>query len=412
MSAAGATFFNAFQEFDPPPFDVFEAFGEIQLPLLRDLPFAHELSVSAAARYSDYNTTANTTFAYNINGTWAPVRDLRFRANYSKSVRVPTLADLHFPATQNFAAVQDPCDVLFIGNGTANRAPNCAAAGVPVGFANLVARAQTIELQQSGNALLEEETSKSLTIGAVFTPRWVPGLSITVDHYRIRVDNLIAALGAQAILNQCYDQADLNNQYCDLIFPRNPDSTFASPALITAGVNFAQQRADGIDIEVAYRRSFDNGHRLNIRGIATYVLRRTNFVNPADPAFGDRILDELGDPRWAANLNISYGVGPWDLRYSANYIGGTCLAGSTYENYNTFQGRPPTNADNYFPQKYDDIVYHALRLNYRLSDRFNMHFGVDNVFDTEPPLGLLGGGGGDPYDPVGRFFYAGATVDF
>jgi len=424
LSAASGTFFNAFQVFDPPAFEVLEAFGEIELPLLRDLPFAHELSISAAARYSDYNTPANHTFAYNINGTWAPVRDIRFRANYSRSVRVPTLSDLYFPATQNFNFVQDPCDINFI-NGGPNRLANCRAAGVPVdqpgGFANLVARAQTIEFQSSGNPFLEEETSKSLTIGTVITPRWIPGLTLTVDYYRIRINNLIAALTPQAIINTCFDLPTFPNQFCELIFPRiaddpstpiNETGFFDSPALISAGVNFAQFKADGIDIEATYRRTFDNGHRLNVRGIATYVLRRTNFTSPIDPNFGDRILGEYGDPRWSANLNITYGVGPWDLRYSANYIGKMYLNGSTYENYNEYQGRPPTNADNFFPQEYGDIVYHALRLNYRVDDRFNFYMGVDNVFDTAPPLGQLGVEAASPYDSIGRYFYAGATVDF
>jgi outer membrane receptor protein involved in Fe transport len=412
LSAASATFFNAFQVFDPPAFEVLEGFGEIELPLLRDLPFAHELTLTAAARYSDYNTPAGNTFSYNISGTWAPVRDIRFRANYSKSVRVPTLSDLYFPATQNFNFVQDPCDVQFIGNGTANRAANCLALGVPVGFINTIARAQTIEILSSGNPFLTEETGKSLTIGTVITPRWIPGLSLTVDYYRIRVDNLIAVLSAQTILNQCVDLPSINNQYCQLIFPRQPGGLLQSPALISAGVNFAQFAADGIDIEASYRRTFDNGHRLNIRGIATYVLKRTNFTSPVDPNFGDRIMGELGDPRWAANLNISYGIGPVDFRYSMNYIGPMIVAACSYESFNSFQGRPPQNADCALPQEYPDTLYHAARLSYRVNERFQFYGGVDNIFDTAPPLGLTGTAGGDPFDSIGRYFYAGATVDF
>jgi hypothetical protein len=244
----------------------------------------------------------------------------------------------------------------------------------------------------------------------VFTPRWIPGLSFTVDYYRIRVENLIAALSAQAILNQCFDLPDLSNQYCLLLNPRNADFTFQNPALTSAGINFAEFRADGIDMEVAYRRTFGNGHRLNARAIATYVIQRTNFTSPTDPTFGDRILGELGDPRWAANFTLTYGMGPWDLRWSANYIGATST--STYEAFNSFQGRPPTNADVTFPTRYPDIVYHALRLSHRVNDRFTFYGGVDNVFDSAPPLGLLGTGAGDPYDQIGRYFYAGATVDF
>ena len=411
ISSAGATFFNAFQTFDPPAFAVWEAFGELELPLLRDLPFAHELTIAAAARYSDYNTAAGTTFAYNISGTWAPVRDIRFRANYSKSVRVPTLGDLFTPATQSFAFVQDPCDVLFIGPPGTNRFNNCAAEGVPAGFVNTIARTQTIEIQLSGNPNLEEETGKSLTVGVVVTPRWIPGLSITVDYYRIRVENLIAVLGAQTILNQCYDLPDRNNQFCQLVF-RNPDFTFAGPGVLSGGVNFARQEADGIDIEASYRRTFDNGHRLNVRGIATYVLKRNNFTSPINPDFSDRQLSELGDPRWAANLNITYGIGPWDLRYSMNYLGKQIVGGFAYEAFFPHDGRNPTNADAIAEPYLDDVLYHSARLSHRVNERFQFYMGVDNIFDTPPPFGQLGIGAGDPYDPYGRTFYAGATVDF
>lgn len=414
LSAASATFFNAFQVFDPPAFEVLEGFGEIELPLLRDMPFAHELTVTAAARWSDYNTPADHTFAWNINGTWAPVRDIRFRANYSKSVRVPTQSDLFFPATQNFAQVGDPCDVINRGAQGGQRDLNCDAQGIPDNFVNTPARTQTSEILSSGNPFLTEETSKSLTIGTVITPRWIPGLTLTVDYYRIRIDNLIAVLTAQQILNQCYDLPTFPNNFCALIFPRNPDFTFGAPALISAGVNFAQFQADGIDVEATYRRTFDNGHRLNIRGIATYVIRRNNYTSPTDPNFQDRIREEFGDPVWTANLNLSYGIGPWDFRYSMNYIGKQIMSGFAYENFFPVQGRVGVNQDALPANEIflPDVLYHAARLNYRVNDRFNFYMGVDNLFDTPPPRGLLGTGAGDPYDPIGRYFYAGATVDF
>ncbi len=417
LSAAGGTFFNAFADFDPPALEVWEGFGEVEIPLLRDLPFAQELTLTAAARYSDYNDaagSAGSTFSYNINGTWAPVRDIRFRANYSKSVRVPTLTDLFTVASQNFAFIADPCDVVNIGNGTTNRAGNCAADGVPVGFVNTPARTQSTGFFSQGNPFLTEETGKSLTIGTVITPRWIPGLSLTVDYYRIRVDNLIAVLGAQVILNQCYD-LPRPNQFCDLLFPRNPDFTFANPALISGGVNFASFKADGVDMELSYRRTFENGHRLNFRAIATYVIRRDNFTSPTDPTFRDRILGEVGDPQWSANVNISYGIGPWDVRWSMNYIGRQTIG--AYELYYGIDGRPAQNADSTAERWYPDQLYNAVRVSYRVNERFQFYTGIDNVFDVNPTIlrntfGSTGTAGGTAWDYIGRYFYAGAIVDF
>lgn len=409
VTAGGRTFFNAIQRFDPPAQEVKEAFGEIRLPILRDLPFAHELTVEAAGRVSDYNNQVGTVYAYNIGGTYAPVRDFRVRGNYSTSVRSPTLSDLFAPLTQNFNFVQDPCDILFRGNNP-NRGPNCAAAGVPADFINTIARAQTIEIRSGGNPNLTEERGKSYTLGAVFTPSFVPGLSLTVDYYNIKVKNLIATLTAQQILNLCFDDpGGINNQFCALV-QRDPGGLITPGFPISGGVNFAKQTTKGVDVEVAYRTRFDNGHQLNARLITTRVLAINNFTNPVNPSFANRQLGELGDPIYAANFNFNYDFGAVDFGYNARYIGRQTIG--NYENYFSVQGRPPENADFTREVFYPDRLYHGFRLGIEATEDFEFYVGVDNVFDTKPPFGLLGTSAGDPYESFGRFFFAGTRIDF
>jgi outer membrane receptor protein involved in Fe transport len=421
VSANGGTFFNAFAPFNPPPLKVTEGFGEIELPLLRDLPAVQELTATGAARYSHYNTSAGNTFAWNANLVYAPFRDLRFRANYSKSVRVPTQSDLFSPASQNFGFVSDPCDVLFINRGSQFRAANCAALGIPAGFEDTEARTQTIGFLSGGNPNLKAETGKSLTVGGVFTPHWIPGFSLTVDYYRIRVENLISVLSAQQIIDACVDLPSINNQFCPSI-TRLPDFTFANPALLSAGINFAKQEADGIDFEAAYRHNFANGNRLDFHGIATYVIRRNNFIDPTNPQFADQQLLELGDPRWKASTNVTYGFGRIDLHYSMTYF--SKMATGAIENIQSVQGRPPQNPDFTFPKFFPAAMYHNLRVDFSVphngkKDALDFYVGVDNIFDKLPPLGLLGNGGSaqngigiDPYDPIGRYMFGGVTVDF
>jgi outer membrane receptor protein involved in Fe transport len=177
-------------------------------------------------------------------------------------------------------------------------------------------------------------------------------------------------------------------------------------------VNFARGEAEGIDFEIAYRRRFDSGLRLEARGVATYVIERNDFISPVNPAIATRNLDNLGDQQWSANFTALLGSGPFDLRYSFNFIGETYTAPATF--FESFQGRPATNTDARTPNErmYPDTFYHNLRLAIRADERFQFYMGVDNVFDTQPPFGLLGTGGGDPFDPIGRYFYAGATIDF
>src|SRR3546814_14267205 len=102
--------------------------------------------------------------------------------NYSHSVRAPTLGDLYASPSQDFASVDDPCDVNFIDTGTANRPANCAATGVPPALANPVTRAETLEIISGGNPNMEAEKSRSLTFGVIMQPRSIQGLSITEDY--------------------------------------------------------------------------------------------------------------------------------------------------------------------------------------------------------------------------------------
>ena len=112
--------------FDPEPFEVKEAFGEIRTPLLRDLPLVHELTASGAGRVSKYQGEVGTVFSYNGGVDYAPVQDLRFRFNYSRAVRAPNVSETGFPLVPNFQTITDPCNPSTRNSG-ANRARNCLA---------------------------------------------------------------------------------------------------------------------------------------------------------------------------------------------------------------------------------------------------------------------------------------------
>jgi len=411
------TFLTALQPFSAPTLKVKEAFGEISIPILSDLPFFQELEFVGTARYSDYNEGAgqtDKTFAYNLGVTWTPIQDIRFRGNYSQAVRSPTPGSLFSEQGQNFAFLTDPCDARFINAGPPQRVANCRSdtrlGNVP---ADYIQQPGNRSILQGGNPLLEEETSKSLTVGAVLQPRFLPGFSLTVDYYDIEVEDVIASLSGNAILSQCYDAENFpNNPFCDLVGDRQPGGFLNPNAAVTVTtVNFAKLTAQGIDFDVAYRRTFETGDRLTLRGIATWNLDRTNFLDVLNPTAPNRVRSELGDPEWAANFNASYKRGITTLSYSLRYIGKQTIA--TYETQNAFNGRPAFNPDAFDRVYYPDVFYHNLRLEFDPTEQFNFYLGVDNVTDRLPPLGLTGGGAGSGiYDNIGRVFYAGAEIKF
>ncbi len=412
----GYTFYNALATFNPPAFEVYEGFGEVRIPILKD-QLIHELTLSGAGRVSHYKGSTGTVYAYNGGIDLSPFEGLRFRANYSRSVRAPNLVELYSAPGQNFATVNDPCALNNIGTGSATRAANCRAAGIPSDY-NFI-YSGSIEIVTGGNPNLSAEKSDSFTVGGVLTPSQIPGLSLSVDYFNIRVKNTISSVDAQTILDQCYDQATLNNSFCGL-FQRagagggpNAEVPFQvlEGSLLQSSLNFALLKVRGIDAELAYRHAIGGIGTLNTRLSYTHTFERSDFLDPTDPNRADRLLSELGDPKDQFNWNIDLKTGQFTAGYRMRFIGRQVL--NAAEDVFSVQGRDPENAD-YGPfTYYPDTFYHDIRGSVEVNNRFNFYAGVDNVLNTLPPYGLSGiGGGSGIYDARGRFFYAGIEAKF
>ena len=300
--------------------------------------------------------------------------------------------------------------------GSANRVANCNAAGRPADYDFVYT--SSLEIISGGNPDLREEKSKSWSAGAQFTPSFIPGLILSVDYFDIKVDDVIASVSAQNILNLCYDSPDLNNQFCGL-FQRagaaggpNGEIPFQvlEGSLLQSTANFASMRARGVDTNLTYARTFDWGG-LNLSAIWTRSIQRDDFTNPSNPQFANRILGELGDPKNQVNLNASATIGNFTLGYQMRWIDKMYL--NTYEDYNSLNGLPPQNADYADVKYYPDIAYHDIRLGLNVTDDANIYLGVDNLFDRQPPYGLTGvGGGSGIYDVRGRYTYLGVVMNF
>ncbi len=414
---AGYAFYNAIPSFVAPAFEVKEAFAEVSIPLLKDMPFFHELTFTGSGRVADYKGATGTVYAYSGGVDWAPVSDLRFRASYSKSVRSPYLGDLYSAQSQNFTpAPNDPCSARNLATGSATRSANCTAAGRPAAYDYVYTA--SLEILSGGNPNLKAETSKSLTVGGVLRPRWVPGLTVSVDYYDIKVDNVITSVTAQNILNLCYDSPTLNNPFCALFQragaaggPRG-EQTFRilEGSLLQSSANFAKRTARGVDSQLAYNRTYDWG-AVAFKGVWTHALKRDNFNNPAIPSFKDTLLEELGDPKDQFNLNLDLKFGKLTLGYAFRWVGKMYL--NTFEDYNALNGLPPQNTDYAEIVKYPVVTYSDIRAGYDVNDKFNIYAGVTNIGDTMPPYGLTGVGAGSAiYDNRGRFMFVGATAKF
>jgi outer membrane receptor protein involved in Fe transport len=418
LTQEGYAFYNAIPSFAAPSFETKEVFGELSIPILKDTPFFRELTVTGSGRISDYKGATGTVYAYGGDVVWKPVDDLRLRASYTRAVRAPNLVELYSAQGQNFApAPNDPCSSRFIGEGSPTRRANCAAAGVPTSYDFVYT--QSLESLSGGNPLLTEEKSDNYTVGGVFTPSFVPGLSLSVDYYNITVNNVISAVDEQTILNRCYDSATLDNSFCNL-FQRAGASggpkgevpfQVLQGTLLAASANFAKLKVRGIDTEFGYRRNFGWGEA-NLRVNWTHVLQNDQFLDPNDPSFADQILYEVGDPKDRLTANVGLKTGRVTLGYQFRWIGKQVFGEA--ENTKAVQGRPPVNADYAEVDGYPNVFYHDVRFDYEVNEQFNFYVGVDNLLNRFPPFGGTGIGAGFDnvgvtglFDNRGRYMYAG-----
>src|SRR5205085_8225581 len=206
------------------------AYGEIEIPILKDQPFAKDLTLNLSGRYTDYDSYGSDT-TYKVTGFYKPLDWLTFRATHGTSFRAPALFEQFQGASTGFLqAPNDPCNPDAIGGNTV-QAANCASEGLPNGFTGVGHTATSgITVITAGNGVnLTAETSKNTTLGVVLSPT-MPStwghLQLAVDFIDIRVENEIDQIGASSIISPCYPDPKFRagGGFCNLVSPRDPGS--------------------------------------------------------------------------------------------------------------------------------------------------------------------------------------------
>ena len=260
---------------------------ELNVPLLKDKPFFHTLSISGAARYTHYDTSGGVT-TWKIGGDWAPIDGLRLRATRSRDIRAPNLNELFGPTSTSPIAF---ADVHVEGGGAG----------------------QGTVLERSGNPNLRPEKADTLTAGIVYQPSWLPRLSIAVDYYDIKISDAISSID-YSTANAVCEASGGTDPLCDLIirpFPFSNRTAANFPTkILQQPVNAAGFRQSGIDTEINYSFPVFTG-TIGIRGLVTYVDRLTVKQFPAAPALN--YAGKIEMPRWRASLITGYSDDNWTI---------------------------------------------------------------------------------------------------
>lgn len=402
-----------FYQFDEPgnvppsrgSFNVKEAFAELNAPLLRNVPFAETLALGAAIRYAHYSTTGDAT-SWSVNGVYAPVRDISFRGSYGKAVRAPNIGELYLPASASSTFLSDPCDPTQINTGTSSRVANCRAIltglGVdPASFSPGTA-GSTVAIVAgavAGNRNLTPETAKTLTAGVVLRPRFVPGLTLSLDYYDIKLAGAINVADPQTLAQLCVDQPTIANQFCANI-TRAPKTGYIISYLVQPQ-NVAQFRVSGVDLNLAYRLRTASAGTFDVALVGGYVQRAT-FVSLPGAAVEDKVDQNgtlNGQPRWQATFNPTWTLGSLSVAYTLRW----------QDKQRRF-ARAITDAQpDYAPAnllRIKSLWQHDVQLRYRVDDAFAVYAGVTNLGDQKPDVDATN----RPISPLGRFLYVGASI--
>lgn len=384
-------------------FSVKEVFGELELPLLADLPFAQLLTVKGSARYSDYSlANVGGVFTWAVDGIYKPIDDVTLRASYARAVRAPNITNLFSPTTPATFRPIDPCDEAQINRGPnpAVRLANCRADGIPAGFTDpLTARITGLT---GGNPNLEEEQSKSLTAGIVLTPTFLPGFTATVDYYEYDITNAIANVSADEIASGCYDSPDFpNNTFCSL-FTRNRTAgpTFLGfNSFSNAPVNFARFEARGIDFQARYRFPLgSNAGNITARVAGTYLLRNTTFTSVTDPNSQDDFVGEAQRPEVAFSTGLAWDKDEFRIEWETFW--------QSKQYYQGIDVEDPTGFAE--PNRDGSFWSHDVSVSYKINDDFTIRSGVNNLTDERP----FKAEAAYPISAIGRNYFVGVSAKY
>ena len=356
-------------------YDLQEIYVEFSVPLLSDMAFAQELRADIATRYSDYSTFGDTTNS-KVGLAWRPVDDLLVRATWAEGFRAPSVLELFEGARATSIPVTDPC------NGGGAGLIGCQ--GVPASYTQPEAN---VPASVGGNRNLTPETSENISYGFVYTPSALEGFSLTLDWYKIDIDDTISTFGAQNLLNLCSSTA----QRCNFI---KRDASGEILDLADGPINLNNTRVRGMDLVARYEMSTDVGDfdftlsGSNLKEI-TEVSTLSNGSLLVNKKLGKALLREAF-PEWRTNFSTRWSLDQWSVNYSARMIG------DTTETVGTTERHIPT------------IVYHNLAGNYQFNDNLGVRVGIDNLTDKQPPVSLLNTNinfDQNTYSAVGRFMY-------
>jgi len=358
-----------------------EVFGELEIPLLKNLPLIDSFTFNASGRYSDYESYGESS-TYKVGLNWAMTPEWRIRASHGTAFRAPALYELYLANQTSYTGQGvDPC--INWGESTdADVRTNCAADGIPEDY-NAGGASSIMVIAGGGKGVLEAETAATDSIGLIWTPSFAD-LNIALDYYSVTIEDQVSRFGAGSILAGCYGAGTERNTALCQLFDRGAAGTTREYEILTVRdsyINIAEQVSEGLDLNVRYTKEFSFGD-LTLGARASYITKWTYQV------FGETEAEDqlgyIGYPDWTANLNATFTRGDWTVYYNVDLVPETTneLTATTTTLYGETVYRDTT------AEAYQN---HNISIR-KKADLWTFQLGINNIFDENAPWVSNGGG--------------------
>jgi iron complex outermembrane receptor protein len=373
-----------------------EAYGELRIPLLKDMPFFDRLDASVAGRWFDYSTSgSDSTYKAGLN--WRPVHDVLVRTSWGQGFRAPSIGELFGSASRFDQEINDPCSGFLTSGASAAVRANCIAHGVPASGSYTQLNPQ-LPVITSGNKTLKPETSDSWNYSFVWQPQalreasWASGGSIEVAYSEINLDGAIQALDGQTVLNRCANTGDALS--CATI---TRTASGAISAISNPLINIGGIKTRAVDLNVLWSSPAWDIGRFSLTSNTTFLLEfserqptSTGFTNIKREGT-ERGSPDQAYPKTKSNLSLDWERAGWGATGTLRYISAVDETGAV----NRLDARTYVDAQIRWTPSFMD-------------SGFRIAAGVNNLLDKDPP-GCISCGlnNYDPnaYDAPGRFFY-------
>ena len=411
-----------------------EIFTEATVPLIQNQGFARSINLGGGYRNTNFSTSVGgeqTYGTWKAGLDWTPIAGLRFRGEQQRATRAPNVNELYAPVVTGLSTLAvDPCQGNRINAADAGKVGTltslCQQTGVPTSQIGFVAAPSSSQINSTsgGNPSLGPETADTTTLGLVWEPTELRGLSVTLDYWRIVINGAVSTPTASQVINGCFDPVlnpgFTNNVFCQLIQRDTSLGNFnvtGTKGVITQSSNLGYYNYNGIDLGASYRTPMNKlfqalPGRLDLSMLVSIIRRADVKTLPSLPT-----LDQAG--HYGVDVGVPYSTvrfsqrGTWNhegyqLGYLWRYIGSSTVQQTTTAYQSQYTSIPAYN-------------YLDFSGSYRVHKNLRVGLTINNVFDKQPPFIGTGIGPGasnfgntfpSVYDIMGRRYTVTAQATF